>query len=133
MKFQIKVNSIFDTKNLLIELDDYSKVSSLIKKLYYEVKEACMIKYPSDNTSPKLAYLYMNSASNEKIVLTSSENYIQYFADKYNINEFNIVCHEYIGNPQKIVISFEREQLTMGDDVNLISKKEILPEYKMEK
>lgn len=39
MKFQIKVNSISDTKNLLIELDDYSKVSLLMKKLYDEVKE----------------------------------------------------------------------------------------------
>lgn len=129
-KFYIKI--IDDTeKKIILTIDDISNASIFLKELcnklsitkensYYTVvniKNEKTIKYKSDNKKNIIGYITTKDIAQE--ILKVEENYFKYYADKYNLLEFEIECKKYSGNAVNTKVHVHREDLSMGDTVGL--------------
>ena len=129
-KFHIKIIDNTE-KEYVLSLNDISQVGIFLKELcnklkeskansYYtviDIKNEKTLKYPSDSKKVNLGYI--DAKNTLKEILYVQENYFQYYADKYNLFEFEIECKKYLGNPVNLKIQVNREQLAMGDIVGL--------------
>ena len=138
---KVAVNNITEGNVKNIDIKDISNVSDFIQNLYLSLEVLkpksyyCIIfKYKNEYekiVKAKLGYIYIDINNENRIMLSSDENYLTYYINKYSIEKLEIDCMKCIGIPQKINIQIDREPLAMGDDGPYSEKTVFSPETRL--
>ena len=115
----------FETNNYQNVTNFISVINTILEPLetnsYYCISFNYTNQYDKEITA-KLGYIYKNKNNSNSILITSNENYLEYYINKFSLQKIKIACIKRRGHCSKTNITIERESITMGDDCNPYDK-----------